>query len=94
MASSPVLGGDTSLLAGYVRLLQRRSGVVALVWLAIFAVGIVGVTHVFANLKLEARARGRQRKPAARFVHAAGVRCPPARHERHADPALTHRPLD
>ena len=43
------------LLSRYVRFLQRWSALVALAWLAIFAVGIVGVTRVFANLKLQAR---------------------------------------
>jgi hypothetical protein len=47
-------------LAAYVALLERRrirAGVIFL-WCAILAVGMVGVTRVFANLKLQARASG------------------------------------
>ena len=84
MASSPALGGD-GLLPPYVRFLQRRAAVVALAWLAIFAVGIVGVTRVFANLKLQARARGRQRK-ACCWRHV-GRRA----HHRATNAALTRR---
>ena len=47
---------SSSALSRYVRFLQRYSFLVSLTWLAIFAVGIVGVTRVFANLKLQARA--------------------------------------
>jgi hypothetical protein len=64
-AAARGLGGD-GLLARYVRLLQRRSGAVALAWLAAFAVGIFGVTRVFANLKLQARAAPRGLVPAKR----------------------------
>ena len=84
MASSPALGGD-GLLPRYVRILQRRAAVVALAWLAIFAVGIVGVTRVFANLKLQARPRGRQRE-ACCWRHV-GMRA----HHRATNAALTRR---
>ena len=62
------------LLARYVRFLQRWSALVALSWLAIFAVGIVGVTRTFANLKLQARGACQQPSTTQR-AHAAA---PPA----------------
>jgi hypothetical protein len=49
------------IMPRYVRFLQRWSALVALSWLAFFAVGMVGVTRVFANLKLQARCRSRSR---------------------------------
>jgi hypothetical protein len=46
-------------IARYVHFLQRWRVAVILLWVAIVAVGMVGIINVFGNLKLQARPRAR-----------------------------------
>ena len=43
----------------YTRFIERRRNVVIALWVAILVAGLYGITQVFANLKLQARARPR-----------------------------------
>ena len=56
----------------YTRFIERRRGSIILCWVAILVAGLYGITQVFANLKLQARARPRlPRGGAAAYTRAA-----------------------
>ena len=63
-------GGDW--LTRYTRFIERRKSCVIAAWVLILIAGLYGITQVFANLKLQVRARQRLRPGgAAAYVRSA-----------------------